>query len=255
MSTIEKDTRNQKLENLFLNYYKKTGLVAADEPLSKNNRERFLRERFIERILFTTLEEAGLSSLSGKKILLTGLSQDLVSFFLRLGTELEDITLADLCPQALEQAKANYSDQLSGVKIYLDSFPLADNTFDLILCLNYLSNIPSNEYIGSMIQEFNRILKPEGLFLVNFTTELADRDSVQSSGVLRLYRPEEAIGFFDNFRMINLLDFIPYTFDRFRINEEPSYPKKIGFIEDLLIEQRNRYSEALLILSKKDEVY
>ena len=253
MSTTDKETKNKKLENLFFNYYQKTGLLATEEPISWNYREKFLRERFIERILFTTLEEADLSDLSGKSILITGLSHDLVSFVLKLGANPNQITFADVCPQALVQAKTNYNSNINVVKIDLDDFPLPDNAFDLILCLNYLSNIPTNEYIGGMTGEFYRILKPTGLFMTNFTNEMADRDSVQTSGILRLYRPEEATGFFQAFQVINLLDFIPYTFDRFRINEESSYPEKIGFIEDLLIEQRNRYSEALLILSKKDE--
>ena len=253
MPTSDKDTLNKKLEKLFVNYYQKTGLLPSEEPSPKNYREKFLRERFIERVLFTTLEEADLCDLSGKSILIAGLGQDLASFCLRLGAEPGGITLADLSPQALEQAKANYTDRLSAVKIELDSFPLPDNAFDLIICLNYLSNIPSNDYIGGLTGELFRVLKPNGLLLMNFTNELADRDSVQSSGVMRLFRPEEALGFFEAFQVINVLDFIPFTFDRFRINEEPSYPKKIGFIEDLLIEQRNRYSEAILILSKKDE--
>ena len=253
MSANDKETVNKKLENLFFNYYQKTGLLAMDETHQVNYREKFLRERFIERILFTTLEEAGLFDLSGKEILVTGLSQDLVPFFLKQGAKPETITLADVCPQALDQAKSNYANTLNGVKISMDAFPMPDNNYDLIFCQNYLSNIPTNEYIDSIIREFYRVLKPGGLFLISFTNETADRDCVQSAGVIRLFRTDEAAGFFEAFQVINILDFIPYTFDRFRINEESSYPEKIGFIEDLLIEQRNRYSEVLLILSKKDE--
>ena len=253
MTTNDRESLNQRLENLFFNYYQKIGLLEAEEPPTKNYREKFLRERFVERILFTTMEEAGLADLAGKKVLITGLSQDLVSFFQRFGAAPADITLTDVCPQALERVKADYSGQLNVVKVDLDAFPLPDKTFDLTVCFNYLSNIPNNEYISGLSGEFYRTLKPGGLFLINFTNEIASRDSVQSAGVLRLFQPQEVQILFQEFKSINLLDFIPFTFDRFRINDEPSYPKKIGFIEDLLIEQRNRYSEAMLILSKERE--
>ena len=253
MTTNERETLNQRLERLFFTYYQKIGLLDSDEPPAKNLREKFLRERFIERIIYTTLEEAGLADLSGKKVLITGLSQELVSFCQKLGAAPAEITLADVCPQALEQVKAHYPAQLAAVKVDLDAFPLPDDAFDLIVCFNYLSNIPTNEYISNLAGEFFRVLKPGGLFLLGFTNDVAGRDAVQSAGVLRLFQPDEVRGLFQAFKIINTLDFIPYTFDRFRINEEPSYPKKIGFIEDLLIEQRNRYSEALLILSKNGE--
>lgn len=250
MSKNEKDTLNKKLENIFHNYYQKIGLLASEEPVKKNYRQNFLRERFIERIMFTTLDEAGLSNLAGKSVLVVGLSHELVSFFLKLDVAPTGLTLADICPQVLEQARTIFSNRLAYAKINLDAFDLPDNAYDVIVCLNYLSNIPVNEYINGLAAEFYRVLKPGGLFLISFANELADRDTVQSSGVMRLFRPEEVLALFDSFKVINLLDIIPYSFARFKINEETAYPKKLGFIEDLLIEQRNRYSDSLLILSK-----
>jgi len=250
MAEKEREILKKKLENIFFNYYQKTGFVPGEEPVAKNYRQNFLRERFVERVIFTTLDEAGLADLSGKSVLVVGLSQDLVSFLHKLDIEPNRLTLADICAPALEQAQSLYNNQITWSKIDLDSIPLPDESFDLIICQNYLSNIPANDYIVSLANELYRILIPKGLMLLSFTNETADRDTVQASAVMRLFRPDEVKEYFSAFEVINTLDFIPYSFSRFTINETPSYPEKIGFIEDLLIEQRNRYSDTMMILTK-----
>ncbi|MCG9967996.1 class I SAM-dependent methyltransferase [Pelotomaculum terephthalicicum JT] len=250
MTKKEAGLINKKLENVFYNYYKKIGFLDNEENLSDNYLNKFLRERFIERVLFTVLREFEMKSLAEKSILITGFSHELVSFFLKLGAEPQNITVADICPQAIDRAKAILSKTLSFVKIDLDTLNFNDNTFDIAVCLNYLSNIPSDDLINKMAVEFYRVLKQGGLALVSFTNEIASHDDIQMSGVMRVFRPEEVIKFFNSFKLVNLLDFIPCNFTLFSINEESIYPKRIGIIEDLLIEQEKRYTDSLLLLSK-----
>lgn len=247
----EQHEENSKLQNLFYNYYQKIGLLEDAEPKTPDYLSKFLRERFVERILFTALYEFDFKNLAGKSILLVGLSHELVSFFLKLGAEPDRITVADLCPQALQQAKAGYG---SGVNLTLleeiGRLPFPADSYDLIVCFNYLSNLPTNDYVSGLAGELRRVLKPEGLLAASFTNDIADREVVQMAGILRLFRPEEILEIFNTFKIINLLSFIPYQFTRFSLNEAPAYPQKIGFLEDLLIENNQRYTDSLLLLSK-----
>lgn len=60
-------------------------------------------------------------------------------------------------------------DKIRKADIY--NIPFADNSFDLIICLGVLSNLPKHDQI---FLEFSRVLKPHGRIVVSFTNQLFD---------------------------------------------------------------------------------
>ncbi|OPX94333.1 MAG: Methyltransferase domain protein [Pelotomaculum sp. PtaB.Bin104] len=248
--TNNKRSQLKQIENIFINYYKKIGVLEDQKKDIKNYLSKFLRERFVERILFTVMSELENIKLAEKSILITGLSHELASVLLKWGAVPDNITVADLCPQAIKKAKALFSSSIKFSKISLDKFSFNDDDFDIIVCFNYLSNIPVNEYIEKLAAEFYRVIKPGGVAFISFTNEIASYEDMQLSGLLRTYQPEEILPYFKNYKLINLLHFFPYNFDLFFIENEHVFPKKIGYIEDILIEQNHRYTDSLLLLTK-----
>ncbi|MDF9409142.1 class I SAM-dependent methyltransferase [Pelotomaculum isophthalicicum JI] len=250
MNLNEKQELNKKLENIFLNYYKNTGFFNQEKHDITYYKNRFLRERFVERILFTVMTEFNIGSLSSKSVLIVGLSHELASFFMKLGSESQNITLADVSAKALERTKDMFSNHLEFVKIDLDRLCFEEDTFDVIICFNYLSNIPVDGVIRTLAGEINRILKPGGIAFVSFTNEISSHDDIKMSGVMRTFRKEEILQYFEEFKLVNVLHFLPYNFLLFSINEEHIFPKKIGTIEDILIEKNERYTDSILLLTK-----
>ncbi|OPX90127.1 MAG: ubiquinone/menaquinone biosynthesis methyltransferase [Pelotomaculum sp. PtaB.Bin013] len=251
MNLKETTMFNEKLENVFYNYYNRIDLFSNENKELKSLLNKFLKERFVERILFTVMVETNIDSLSNKSILILGLSHDLASFFLKLGAKPENITVADISSQALEEAQKSISKQLNFSKLDFDRLAFDDNTFDIMVCFNYLSNIPPDNMINNLVNELYRILKPGGLTFISFTNEIASRDDLQLSGVMRTFRPEEALSFCSKFNLINLLQFFPNNFSLFSLNNnEHIFPKRIGIIEDIIIEKNDRYAESLLLLTK-----
>jgi len=250
MTFNEKQELNKKLEKVFLNYYENTGFLSQEKHDITYYKNRFLRERFIERLLFTVLTEFNIGSLSGKSVLIIGLSHELASFFIKLGTEPGNITLADVCAQALERAKDLFSNRLEFAKIAPDRLCFGSDTYDVIVCFNYLSNIPVDGVIETLAAELYRVLKPGGIAFVSFTNEIASHNDINMSCIMRTFRREEVLEYFKEFNLINVLHFLPYNFLLFSINEDHIFPKKIGTIEDILIEKKDRYTDTILLLTK-----
>ncbi|OPX88178.1 MAG: Ubiquinone/menaquinone biosynthesis C-methyltransferase UbiE [Pelotomaculum sp. PtaB.Bin104] len=250
MTSNEKQELNKKLEKIFLNYYENTGFLSQEKQDITYYKNKFIRERFVERLLFTVLTEFNIGALSGKSILILGLSHELASFFMKLGAEPGNITLADTCAKALERAKDLSGNHLESAKIDLDKLYFEDDTFDVIVCFNYLSNIPVDGMIKTLANELHRVMKPGGIAFVSFTNEVASHDDMKTSGLIRTFRREEAIDYFKEFNLINVLHFLPYNFLLFSINEEHIFPKRIGTIEDILIEKNERYTDSILLLTK-----
>jgi len=250
MTDNEKQELNKKLEKVFSNYYENTGFFSQEKHDITYYKNKFLRERYVERLLFTVLTEFNIGSLSGKSVLIVGVSHELASFFMKLGTEPENITLADVCAQALEKAKELSSNLLGSAKVDLDRLCFGDDAFDVIVCFNYLSNIPVDRVLETLATELHRVLKPGGIAFVSFTNEVASHDDMKASGLIRTFRREEVLQYFHKFNLINMLHFLPFNFLLFSINEEHIFPKRIGTIEDILIEKNERYTDSILLLTK-----
>ena len=72
----------------------------------------------------------------------------------------------DLSPEMLKMAKAKFGDRVTLVEGAADRLPYADNSFDVVTCIQSFHHYPDPD---KAMQEAFRVLKPGGLYILSDT--------------------------------------------------------------------------------------
>ena len=72
----------------------------------------------------------------------------------------------DLSPEMLKMAKAKFSGRVTLVEGSADRLPYADNSFDVVTCIQSFHHYPNPD---KAMQESFRVLKPGGLYILSDT--------------------------------------------------------------------------------------
>jgi ubiquinone/menaquinone biosynthesis C-methylase UbiE len=114
------------------------------------------------------------------KVLDVGCGTGLMGFYLN-NYGFTEITGMDISANCLNQAarKGVYTNLIK--HNILKTFPFEDNTFDAVACIGVFSRFNDSEIL-SLVVEFNRVVKPEGVILISHREDL-----LRSSAIIKLF--------------------------------------------------------------------
>jgi ubiquinone/menaquinone biosynthesis C-methylase UbiE len=82
------------------------------------------------------------------------------------------VTLSDLSPQMLEQARPWAGERLQLQVANACDLPFPDHSFDVVLCIDVVPHLADLSAVSKALSELRRVLRPGGLLLIDSTNSV-----------------------------------------------------------------------------------